>query len=754
MNYAILCFVAALVIIGRLPIILYDPLLLLGVPLAFCGLVHRNARIICAGYLGVVLAGINAANIQASKLPGDLEGDNLVVEGIVSTLPQPRDKLTRFRLDITRFPDCARCRGVKRISLSWYDDVEVRPGERWRFTVRLNRPRGQVNPGLFDYEGWLFARRINATGYVRKGELLDHYLWRAPCHQFRYWLRAHMEGVLDNSGTRGLLVALTVGDSSDISTGDWKILSSTGTNHLFIISGLHVGLVTVLFYRLFLLLCRRRSKAGVMSLGAALIYGGIAGMGLPVQRALIMTTVAMAGVIFNRKIRPATLFCFALLGVTLINPLAISDAGFWLSFGAVFSLLFVFAGRKSLRHTLVGRMRETIHTQWVVYVGMLPLLLFLVFQVSLVSFLVNLIAIPWIGFLVVPPLLMASAVSLISQGASAVLFGFAESALATIWQILSWIAEQDLVIYAGPVGLAAAVSGFLGATLLLCPKGFLPRWPGLVMLIPVALPPIDLPARGELDVTVLDVGQGLSVFLRTRKGAVLYDAGPRFGDRFDTGEQIVAPFIRRSKVHNLDGFVVSHMDNDHAGGAESVMHNFTIANLWSSEPELLEGARSCMHGGHWSIDGVSFQLLALSADGSSKNDRSCVLLVQGPGYAILLPGDIEAMSEHELVKVPLPDIDMMVAPHHGSRSSSSPAFLNHVMPAIVIVSAGYNNRFRHPDPAVVRRYRARHARVLTTGREGAISMRFSERTGVRLGASRRDHRRLWHDWLDRDHTGK
>lgn len=745
MNYAILCFVAALVIMGRLPIILYDPLLLIGVPLAFCGLIHRNARIVCAGYLGVVLAGMNAANIQASKLPEDLEGDNLVVEGTVSTLPQPRDKLTRFHVDVTRFPDCVRCRGVKRISLSWYDDVEVRPGERWRFTVKLDRPRGQVNPGLFDYEGWLFAGRINATGYVRKGELLDHSFWRVPHHQFRHWLRAHMESVLDDSGIRGLVVALTLGESSEISIGEWRILSSTGTNHLFIISGLHVGLVTALFYRLFLLLCRQRSRAGVMSLGAALIYGGIAGMGLPVQRALIMTTVAMAGIIFNRKIRPATLFCFALLGVTLINPLAVSGTGFWLSFGAVFSLLFVFAGRKSLTHTLTGWMRAAIHTQWVVYVGMLPLLMFLVFQVSLASFLVNLVAIPWIGFLVVPPLLLASALSLISQELSAVLFGFAESTLAIIWQILSRVADQDLVIYAGPVGLGAVVSGFLGATLLLCPKGFLPRWPGLIMLIPVALPPLDLPDREELDVTVFDVGQGLSVFLRTREGAVLYDAGPRFGDRFDAGEQIVTPFIRRSKVRHLDGFVVSHMDNDHAGGAQSVMDNFTIGHLWSSEPEAIDGARSCMDGGQWSIDGVSFQLLALSAGGGSKNDRSCVLLVQGPGYAILLPGDIEAMTEHELAKVPLPDIDMMLAPHHGSRSSSSPAFLNHVMPGIVVVSAGHNNRFRHPDPAVVRRYQARHARVLTTGRQGAISMRFGEKTGIRLGAARRDHRRFWHD---------
>lgn len=730
---------------GRLPVIPYDPLLFSGVPLALCGLVYSNARVVCAGFLGVVLASANAQTIQSSKLPRDLEGTDLVVEGVVSSLPQPGEVLTRFQFDVLRFPDCSRCDVVNRISLSWYEDTEIRPGDRWRLTVRLNRPRGQVNPPLFDYEGWLFARGINATGYVRDSERLGHDIWRVPHHQLRYKLRAHMENLLDESAIRGLLVALTLGESSNIAPADWKIMSSTGTNHLFIISGLHVGLVTALSYRLFLWVCRRRSRAGLMSLGAASIYGGIAGMGLPVQRALIMTSVGMAGVIFDRKIPPATLFCFALLGVTLINPLAVSGTGFWLSFGAVFSLLFVFAGRKSLSRGLADWIRAAVYTQWVVYVGMLPLLLFLVFQVSLVSFLVNLVAIPWIGALVVPPLLLASASSVVNQSLTALLLRLAEFMLTIIWQFLSWVAERDAVFYAGPVGVMEVLSGFLGAALLLSPMGFLPRWPGLVLLIPLVMPPMELPEKGELDVTVFDVGQGLSVFMRTREEAILYDAGPRFGERFDTGEQIVTPFIRRSNIDNLRVFILSHMDNDHAGGAPALLDNFPVDELWSSEAGVPGGALPCTRNKRWSIDGVDFELMKVSVDGRSRNDRSCILLVQGPGYALLLPGDIEAATERELLKVPLPEIDLMIAPHHGSRSSSSPGFLNHVMPDIVIVSAGYNNRFGHPDPEVVRRYLARHARVLTTGREGAVRIRFSREGGLRISAARRDHRRLWHD---------
>ncbi|MEX2489941.1 MAG: DNA internalization-related competence protein ComEC/Rec2 [Pseudomonadales bacterium] len=745
MNSAILCFVIVSVLIGQLSVVPYDPLLLAGVPLASIGLVLKNTREVSAGFLAVALAAANAATIRDGTIPHALEGKDLIVEGVVSSLPQPRERLTRFQFDVLRFPGCANCAGIKRISLSWYGDNDIRPGQRWRLTVRLNRPRGSVNPGLFDYEGWLFSRGINATGYVRGSEALGHELWRVPHHQLRYWLRKHIETTLDDSRIRGLLVALTLGESSNIMPKDWKILSHTGTNHLFIISGLHVGLITVLFYRLFLFAGVRHSSAGLMSLGAALVYGGIAGMGLPVQRALMMTTVAMAGIILNRKIPARTLYCFALLGVTLINPLAFLSAGFWLSFGAVFSLLFVFAGQKSLARPSGDWMRKAIFTQWVVFVGMLPLLLFHVFQVSVFSFLINMVAIPWIGVLVVPALLFGTAAVPLSETLFVLCFRLGEWTLGVLWQLLSWVAEQQWVYFAGPVGLGALIFGFLGACLLLAPRGWVPRWPGLVLLLPLFTAAPAIPERGALEVTILDVGQGLGVVMRTREGAVLYDAGPRFGARFDAGEQIVTPYIRRLNTTILDAFILSHMDNDHAGGAQAVLNNFIVNKIWSSDPHQPEGAISCTEGSRWAMDNVKFRLIELPPGAKSKNDRSCVLLVEGVDFAILLPGDIEAATERQLLDVPLPEIDVMIAPHHGSRSSSSPAFLNHVMADTVVVSAGYNNRFSHPDPDVVNRYRARHASVLTTATEGAITILFSPEKGYQIRSARRQYQRFWHD---------
>ncbi|MBD3646701.1 MAG: DNA internalization-related competence protein ComEC/Rec2, partial [Pseudomonadales bacterium] len=540
----------------------------------------------------------------------------------------------------------------------------------------------------------------------------------------------------------GLLIALMLGESSYISPEEWKILSDTGTNHLFIISGLHVGLVTAAFYRLALLVVGRRSAA-MVSLLLAFLYGMVAGMGLPVQRALIMTSVAVLGATARRNVPVPDLYCYALLGVTLVDPLAMLSSGFWLSFGAVFSLLYVFAGRTGRDRSWLGWLMTAIGTQWVVFIGMLPWLLYLVFQVSLVSFLVNLVAIPWIGILVVPPLLLAM-FGVISDGLFALLLGIANGFLELIWQLLSRVAEQRLVFFAGAIDTVCLVSGVLGSIVLLSPKGFVPRWPGVILMVPLFTVVPDRPAEGELEMTVLDVGQGLSVFMRTHDGAVLYDAGPRFGDRFDAGEQIVVPTVRRSGISRLQAFVISHTDMDHAGGAAAVLANLPAGRVYVSEVNPGPGAVPCNRDESWELDGVLFRIIAADRTGSGTNNRSCIMLVKGRGYTVLLPGDIERSVETRLaVSVPR-FIDVLLAPHHGSRSSSSPGFLNHVMADTVIVSAGYRNRFNHPDPGVVRRYLARNARVLSTAEAGAIKLRLGN--GVReIELARVEYPRYWYD---------
>lgn len=744
MKLAILSWVAVLTLLANSPVIIYDPLMLAGVPLAVWGLFLRGARVVSAAWLAAVIAGFHAASAQSGELDARLAGEDLEVVGIVSGLPRENPVLVRFPF---RVEQCSGCENLRNLNLSWYRDVRLRPGERWHLTVRLRRPRGSVNPGLFDYEGWLFARDIGATGYVRESasnRRLGRDPWDVPHHQLRYRLQKKIEAAASGSGMPGLLVALTLGESSHISPAQWKVLSDTGTNHLFIISGLHVGLVTAATYRLALFVLARRTAA-VVSLVLAMLYGVIAGLGLPVQRALIMSSVAIIGATMRRNVSVWDLYCYALLGVTLIDPLAMLSTGFWLSFGAVFSLLYVFAGRER-REQRGWRdwLFTAIATQWVVFVGMLPWLLWLVFQVSLVSFLVNLVVIPWISIFVVPPLLLAMMIGWTSDFLFTLLVGFAHACLEPAWQLLTWVASKRLVFFASAMELPCLLLGILGTVILLLPRGFLPRWPGAVLMLPLFTLTPDLPAEGEMDVTVLDVGQGLSVLMRTRHGAVLYDAGPRFGERFDAGAQIVVPTVRRSGASHIDAFVVSHPDMDHAGGADAVLTNLPTYRVYSSERRPPPGAIYCNRDVSWVLDGVHFRMIRLDRPEGKTNNRSCVVLVTSETFSMLLPGDIERSVEMNLIdKIPT-NIDVMLAPHHGSGTSSSPGLLNHVMADTIIVSAGYRNRFNHPDPAVKRRYAARNAKVLSTAEEGAITIRL-RRGKMEIVSARKRYRRYWHD---------
>jgi competence protein ComEC len=476
-------------------------------------------------------------------------------------------------------------------------------------------------------------------------------------------------------------------------------------------------------------------------------------MGLPVQRALIMTAVALSGTLLNRNVSPATMFCWALFLVIVFDPMAPLRAGFWLSFGAVFALVYGLAGRRrsAERDTLPERMlavtRIAINTQWVVFVGTVPLLLNLVFQVSIIAWLVNLVAIPWISLSVIPFLLLSIAGYLVSTGTGDVLVGIALQSLAGLWAVLEYAANLRWVFYAQALTPVQLVTGLIGALLLLSPRGFLPRWLGVLLLVPVFVVNSPEFAEGEIEMTVFDVGQGLAVSLRTRDHLLLYDAGPRFGSGFDAAEQIVVPGLRlHGHARFIDLFVVSHWDVDHAGGATAVREAFVIGDTLAQTP-IVGAYKSCHEARPFAVDGFTYSFIAIPGNQLSGNDRSCVLLIKSADFAILLPGDIEAVGERRLLQGALPeaDVDVLIAPHHGSRSSSSPAFLNLIRPKIVVFSSGYNNRFNHPDPAVLDRYRVRGARTFNTARQGQIRIRHVPGDGIRIDAARSVRRRFWYD---------
>lgn len=714
-------------------------------PVALVAVWRSRALWLAGLWCGVFHATAVGSATLAARLPSALAGADLQITGTVSSLVQQSGPVQRFRFDLDE--DCADCWAPVTIMLSVYGDaLAPREGERWTFTVRLERPRGSVNPGLFDYDGWLLAEGIAARGYVRS-EPPPHRLDTGSTGQvarFRARLRASIEAAVDDREIAGLLVALTIGDSAAIGADNWRVLSFTGTNHLLIISGLHVGLIAGATLRLMQRLTTR-PLAGITSLLAATGYGLVAGMGLPVQRALVMAAVALAAVVLERRVPPLSLFLIALALVVMLNPFAMLSAGFWLSFGAVFTLLFAFGYvTLDVSRRWQAWCRDAAVSQWIVFVGTLPLLLHHVMQVSLVAMLANVIAIPWVGCLVIPPLLVGLALVLVDPGLAAPAFSFAAWTMAPLWQMLDWLAGLRAVWFAGTTDFFALTLAALGSLILIAPGRPLPRWPALVLWLPLLAGDDPRPESGAIDVHVVDVGQGLAAIVQTSDMTLLYDAGPRFGDRFDAGEQVVTPAIRRlGHARQLDAFVVSHPDNDHAGGAGAILDNFVVARAFASEP-IRPGVRLCRQARHWR-QGQTVVSVAPVALAGSDNDRSCVVLVRTPGFAVLLPGDIERAGERRLTSKPMPSIDVMIVPHHGSRTSSSPAFINHVSPDIAIVSAGYRSRFGHPDETVVARYEARGIRIANTATDGAVTVRLRSGQAPEVTLARERYRRFWYD---------
>jgi len=741
-------------------------------------------RVPRAAALGAVFAGCAAlgfawaaalAQLRLSdRLDPALEGHDVVVSGVVASLPQGFERGVRFDFDVET-PDT----GVPRhIALSSYgafaeDDaggvLPVHAGERWRFSVRLRRPHGSVNPHGFDYEAWLLERGIRATGYVRTAgrrdeavaaERLDALVPKGAylIDRLREAAREKILAALPDHPYAGVLIALAIGDQRAIDSGQWQLFARTGVSHLMSISGLHVTMVAGLFAAL-ASFCWRRSERLALALPAqkaaalagflaALAYCLVSGFAVPAQRTLYMVGVVAAALWLGRATSASRVLAAALLAVLVLDPWAVLSPGFWLSFCAVAVIFYVAAGPTARPHWLVqwGRV------QWAVTVGLAPLMLVLFQQVSLVSPLANALAIPLVSF-VVTPLALAGAVLPFDWP-----LAMGHAILEALMMVLERLAELPSAMWRqhAPVPWTVPLA-LLGVAWLLLPRGFPARWLGAVLALPLfaVLPPG--PAAGELWITVLDVGQGTSVLARTQQHALLYDAGPAFNASADSGSRIVLPYLRGAGVARLDALVVSHDDRDHSGGAGSVLEGMPVAALWSSLPggHALAAGREerapCAAGRGWEWDGVAFEFLhpgaeAPSGRGARANNRSCVLRIAAPGGRVLLTGDIERAAERELLRrAPgLLPADALLVPHHGSATSSSPEFVKQVAPRYAVFAVGYRNRFGHPREEVLERYRDAGSVVYRTDTAGAIEMRFAP--GVsRIVLQRERARRYWHE---------
>jgi len=763
----------------------------------------RAARLIAQliGLSSALAAGFLWAAGQAQlrlddRLAVRLEGRDLTIVGVVAGLPSVTDGVARFEFEPESAPDGVRL--PRRIRLAWYRGAALaapdlaadpwsnapRPGERWRLPVRLKRPHGLMNPGGFDYEAWLFERGIGATGYVRaararadgadnadKGDKAggsgvaarrlgqrDRFLDRIA--RARAVVRERCFRVLGERPAAGILAALAVGDQRAISNEEWRLFQRTGVTHLMSISGLHVTLVSGLVAWLVALGWRRapgaalrlpaRKAAALAAIAAALGYTLLAGFAVPAQRTFFMVSVVAAALWSGRIASPSGTLALALLAVVLLDPWAPLAPGFWLSFGAVALIFYVSTGRTAA----TPRLAQWLRIQWAITLGLAPAALLLFAQVSMIGPLANAVAIPLVSMVITPIALSAALIPL-----DALLH---LGAWLTEWllQFLEWCDATPLALWqraAPPLWSVLIALG--GVAWLLAPRGIPWRATGLALFAPAIGWPTPGPALGEAWVTTLDVGQGLAVVVRTRRHTLLYDAGPAYGAEADSGGRVILPFLRSAGVARLDVVMLTHADRDHTGGALSVLQSLPAARILSSldasHPALVLGAnrQPCARGQRWAWDGIEFQVLHPGPQGRAgatparSNARSCVLKVSSAGHAVLLSGDIERRAEAELVAAAGRGsglrADVLLVPHHGSRTSSTPGFIAAVAPRWAVFAVGYRNRFGHPHPAVLARYRLAGAQLLRSDALGAIEVRLAP-DALSVHAARRDARRYWH----------
>lgn len=690
---------------------------------------------------GLCWACVSAQWALDDRLRPPLDGQTRWLEGRVSGLPQQTDSGVRFELSDSR---SRNARLPARIRLYWHGGPPVRSGERWRLAVTLKRPSGLLNFHGVDHEAWLLAQRIGATGSVKDGERL------APARNaWRDAVRQRLMAV-DAQGREAGLAALVLGDGSGLTADDWRVLQDTGTVHLLVISGQHIGLLAGLIYALVAALARYGCWprtwpwlpwACGLAFTAALGYGLLAGFGVPVQRACVMVGLVLLWRLRFRHLGIWWPLLLAFNGVLILEPLASLQPGFWLSFAAVAVLGLTFGGR-------LGRWsawQAWTRPQWLIAIGLFPVLLVLGLPISLSAPLANLFAVPWISLVVLPLALLGTALLAVPFVGAGLLW-LAGGALDGLFNALALLAGQLPAWIPAEVPMGYWLVSLVGAVLLLLPKGVPFRLLGWPMLLLAVFPPREPVPHGQVDVLQLDVGQGLALILRTRHHTLLYDAGPRSG-AVDLGARVVLPSLKRLGVDALDMMLLSHADADHAGGAAVVARGLPIKRVVGGEteglPALLD-TQPCISGEQWAWDGVSFELWQWP-DAVDGNPKSCVLHVQANGERLLLTGDIDRAAEQAFLASTLAvPTDWLQAPHHGSRSSSSWPFLQRLAPKSVLISRGRGNAFGHPHPQVVERYQALGTQVYDSAEQGAVRLRLGAFAPPIVA---RSQRRFWREAL-------
>jgi competence protein ComEC len=682
------------------------------------------------------------------RLDSSLAGSVQRIEGTVVSLPRRRDELLEFR-----FRPKARKDLPGAILVRWFrDGPEMAIGQRWLLELRLQPPWGVVNFHGADRERWFFAEGIGARGSVRNGALVAPAPEaKFPLQRIRAGLNERIAQRVEDPLRRGVIQALATADRSGVAQAENELLRSTGTLHLLAISGLHIGLVAaggMLIGRraLHVLPLSGRGLAFFhLPLLAAMLmaacYALLANLGVSTVRALLMLLAVLTVMAASRSSGAWRVFLAALALVLLSNPFAPLSSGFWFSFAAVFALLWTFQPRPGVRSLLSG----ALTAQAAVFLVLLPVNAAWQGSATLLAYPANLVAIPWVSFTVVPPVLAGIALSPVSDVAGAATWSLAGFAVSGLFQFLSWLADTLPGTFPlRSLSIAGLVGAFCGALLLLLPRGFPGRWLGLFLLLPLVLPPRPSTESGSLRVEALDVGQGTAVLVSTENNLLLYDTGPGDGAGADRVASVIVPAIVELGQGAPERIVISHSDLDHAGGLPSVRKRYPLARISGSFSGDWSGVERCVRGLSWRRDGFEFRVLHPSRGlPYLKNNSSCVLAVRRGQAGLLLPGDIETAIEERLLMDGLGDFPLMLAAHHGSAGSSAQAFVETVSPQAVIASAGIGNRFGFPRPEVRGRLSRLGIPLWSTGECGGLSVTVAADGFLEAASARPQRPRIW-----------